>query len=124
MNAVWYLETATELDIYRSKKAKFFRLIREMPTWRALLVAEPLLNWYDDQFGTAEYHTSSVLRATLLRGTEVDDNDLLDSLNMFLTGVYEVILGALTGSQVVYSLGGSPRWLVPVNNSDQPRSCR
>jgi hypothetical protein len=70
-----------------------------------------------------EYHKSSVLRATLLRGREIDDNDLLDPLNMFLNGVYETILGAITGSQVVSSLGGSPRWLpsLPVGGTEESR---
>ncbi len=118
MNAVYYLDTGTELEDKvtnrKSKKAVFFKRVSEVDAWKPLGSAEKLLEWYDNSFRTPEYHKSSVLRSALLGRALIDDSELLDPVNMVLNGVWETIAAAIDGDRPPFSLGGSPRWLDPL----------
>jgi hypothetical protein len=96
-NAVYYVEVGHDLDAKRSKKARFFRAIRNIPRWQPLLQAEALLEDYDNRFRTPEFHRSSNIRANILRQRFFSPLDLLEPMNPAMQIVPETIMSAVRG---------------------------
>lgn len=103
MNFVYYLETGEGLEIKRSakrsKRFAFFDFVASSPRWRWLEPHGPGLEAYEEAFRTPEYHKSSVLRAELLGGREVNPNELLELLNRAINSVWDNVLSIVTGGK-------------------------
>lgn len=77
---IYYIENGRDIE-GRSIKKKFFDWASATPHWRFLEVYKALVEGFDQTYRTAEYHKNSVVRAHMLHGTTIDENELLKMVN-------------------------------------------
>jgi len=77
---IYFIENGCDIA-GRSIKGRFFAWASATPCWRFLEVYEALVDKFDQTYRTAEYHKHSVVRALMLHGTTIGDNELLTMVN-------------------------------------------
>lgn len=77
---IYFIENGQDIEGHSVKK-RFFVWASVTPCWRFLEVYEALVGKFDQTYRTAEYHKHSVVRAHMLHGTTIDDNELLKMVN-------------------------------------------
>lgn len=73
------MEKGARLEDRRSKKGKFFKMVRETPRWRLLESYEQVVTDYDDTLRTPEFHKYSVLRSQVFGQDPVDPSGFFSS---------------------------------------------
>lgn len=88
MNFVYFLETGVELEVSgrKSKKAKFFQLIKDN-RWSFLLDYKDYIDWFDDKLRTPEVHKSSTLRKAFQSGSH-PPSEKVDAFINIITNVF------------------------------------
>ncbi len=97
MNFIYYLETGKDLE-GRSKKTRFFRLIKNTK-WSYLERYKDYIEWFDDKLRTPEVHKGSFLRRLFQTGVTRYDQEMLKLLNIVSNAVWKNLLQIIQGRQ-------------------------
>lgn len=92
MNLVYLIEKKQDLEVRKSKKSKFAKLIAEHPTLSSLGPLMAKVQEFDDRLRTPEFHKGSLLRRTLLDPGSSPTNDVMPRFIDMLNDIISVVV--------------------------------
>jgi hypothetical protein len=97
MRLIYFLETGKDPS-GKSIRRVFFRELSDWtPRWDLLAEFDEEIQSFDNSYRTPEYHKGSILKRELLGGGVVDINDVLGMTTPVTNGVWQVLLGNVSG---------------------------
>jgi hypothetical protein len=101
MNFVYYLELGEDLENKvsgrKSKRKVFFDFVESHQYWVFLSPYAAELDYYEQNYRGPEAHKASRLRAALLKGQDVDMQELFALLHNAMTAIWQNILNIVQG---------------------------
>jgi len=100
MQSIYYLEWGKSIE-GKSVKGKFFNWARSTQTWQFLVPYEAVIEEFDQNYRTPEFHKGSRLRGEILGSAKIDLNELMTLLNRAVNGVWDNLTSITTGGHAI-----------------------